>query len=65
MGGDFEPRLDAAGTAGWRARWFRIIFEHDTAAGRRFDKIVIALILASVLVAVLDSVAPLHGRFAS
>ena len=51
MSGDFEPRLDAAGEAGWRARWFHIIFGHQSVAGRRFDILLIWLILASVGVA--------------
>jgi voltage-gated potassium channel len=49
--------------AGWRLRWFTIIFEADTRAGRAFDIVLIAAILASVAVVVLDSVEPVHQRF--
>ena len=50
---------------GWRLRLYTIIFEADTRAGRAFDFTLIALILASVAVVVLDSVASIsarHGR---
>ncbi len=50
---------------GWRLRVYTIIFEADTRAGRAFDFTLIALILASVAVVILDSVAPIaarHGR---
>ena len=49
--------------AGWRARWFHIIFEHDDAAGRRFDVLVIIAILGSIAVAVFDTVAQVHARY--
>lgn len=64
MNGDFEPRLDAAGDEGWRWRWFHIIFGHQSVAGRRFDILLIWLILASVGVAVLDSVPAVHAAYA-
>ncbi|WP_426109734.1 ion transporter [Massilia sp. PWRC2] len=41
---------------GWRRRLFNIIFEADTAAGRRFDIALVGVILISILVVVLDSV---------
>lgn len=47
---------------GWRLRLYTIIFEADTPAGRRFDQALIALILLSVLVVVLDSVAAVEAR---
>lgn len=47
---------------GWRLRLYTIIFEADTLAGRRFDQALIALILLSVLVVVLDSVAAVEAR---
>lgn len=49
---------------GWRARWFTIIFGHDTPAGRRFDLWLIAIILASVAVTVFDTLPGLHARWA-
>lgn len=55
---------DAAGAPeGWRARAFEVIFGHDTPAGHNFDLVLIAIILASVLIAVLDSVPALHARY--
>ncbi|MDO8287558.1 MAG: ion transporter [Rhodoferax sp.] len=41
---------------GWRLRLYTVIFEADTRAGRLFDQWLIAVILASVLVVMLDSV---------
>jgi voltage-gated potassium channel len=46
----------APSRAPWRDRWYRIVFEHDTPAGRTFDVWLIMLILASVAVVVLESV---------
>lgn len=47
---------------GWRLRLYTIIFEADTRAGRAFDVALIWLILASVVVVVLDSMATMHAR---
>ena len=49
---------------GWRLRMYTIIFEADTRAGRAFDLGLIAVILASLVVVVLDSMATFHARFA-
>ena len=49
--------------AGWRLRWYTIIFEADTVAGRRFDLVLMALILVSIGVVMADSVQVLHARF--
>lgn len=48
---------------GWRLQWYTIIFEADTHAGRRFDQVLIAVILASVAVVVADSVQHINDRF--
>lgn len=53
---------------GWRLRLYTVIFEADTRAGRLFDQWLIAVILISVLVVVLDSVQTLgaaHHRLFS
>lgn len=42
--------------AGWRRTWYTIIFEADTKAGRAFDLLLLALIVASVAVVMADSV---------
>jgi voltage-gated potassium channel len=48
--------------AGWRRQTYAVIFEADTRAGRLFDLLLIALILASVGVVMLDSIATVHAR---
>jgi voltage-gated potassium channel len=41
---------------GWRLKWYTIIFEADTAAGRRFDLFLVWAIVISLLVIMFDSV---------
>jgi voltage-gated potassium channel len=48
---------------GWRLRWYTVIFEADTRAGRWFDTALIALILLSLAVVAADSVAALGQRY--
>lgn len=62
MSFELEPRLRPSDDAGWRLSTFRVIFEHDTRGGWLFDVALIAAILASVLITMLDSVASLHDR---
>jgi len=50
-------------THGWRLRLYAVIFESETRAGRVFDLMLIAVILFSVLVVVLDSVQPIRARW--
>mgnify|MGYP003584667232 FL=1 len=57
--------LQAATPDGWRNRWFHIVFHHDTPAARNFDLLLIAAILSSVLVVMLESVASIRERYAS
>ena len=49
--------------SGWRLRLYTIIFEADTRAGRLFDQGLIAVILLSVTIVVLDSVASIEARY--
>ncbi len=49
---------------GWRLRMYTIIFEADTRAGRWFDLGLIAAILMSLAVVVLDSMAAVHAVYA-
>lgn len=49
---------------GWRRRWFAIIFESDTPAGRRFDVTLLVVVVASVVVVMFESVRPLATRHA-
>jgi voltage-gated potassium channel len=58
------PRLDfGRPIAGWRLRVYTVIFEADTPAGRQFDLALIAAVMASVMVVLLDSVASLNRRY--
>lgn len=54
------PQLNPATESGWRRRWFDIIYRHDTRPSRNFDLLLIATILASVIVIMLDSDPWLH-----
>ncbi len=45
----------------WQKKLHEVIFEADTPAGKRFDVALMVLILASVLVVMLDSVATIRG----
>ncbi len=47
----------------WRRRLHEVIFESETPAGRLFDKVIVAAILVSVAVVVLDSVPALNRRW--
>lgn len=49
---------------GWRRRWFIVIFDADTPAGRRFDLALLAAVVASVLVVMFETVRPLADRHA-
>ncbi len=51
--------------SGWRLKWYTVIFEADTTAGRRFDVLLIWLILLSVGVVMIDSVHGLEGQYRS
>lgn len=52
-------------TTGWRYRWFRIIFHHDTVAGKRFDVILLWLILLSVVVVIAESIPQFQNQFSA
>lgn len=45
---------------GWRLRWYTVIFEADTRAGRLFDQALIGIILLSIVVVMADSVQAVH-----
>lgn len=49
--------------AGWRRRGYVVIFESDTPAGYAFDVALIWAIVASIVVVILSSVAPLAQRW--
>ena len=48
-----SPQQD---TLSWRERWYEIIFEADTPAGKLFDVLLLVAILLSVLVVMVESV---------
>ncbi|WP_273819367.1 ion transporter [Pseudomonas asplenii] len=48
----------------WRQRLYVMIFQTDTVAGRRFDKILLLIILASLVTVVLDSIENIHQNYA-
>ncbi|MHA6206018.1 ion transporter [Dyella soli] len=60
-----DSAIEPATPDGWRARWFHVIFRHDTAPGRLFDLVLMVAILLSILVAVLDTVEDLHAPLGS
>ena len=48
---------------GWKQRWYEVIFEADTRAGKAFDVLLLIAIFLSVLAVVLESVGSIHARF--
>lgn len=48
--------------SGWKLRLYTIIFEADTEAGRRFDQWLVAAILLSIAIVMLDSVEAINVR---
>ncbi len=47
--------------SGWRLKWYNVIFEADTAAGKRFDILLVWAIVISLMVIMLDSVQDIHN----
>ncbi len=48
---------------GWKSRLHTIVFEANTPGGRLFDVMLLALILLSILIVMLDSVPSLHAHY--
>ncbi|MGF6401911.1 voltage-gated potassium channel [Pseudomonas frederiksbergensis] len=48
----------------WREDLYVIIFQSDTPAGRRFDSILLLIILASLVIVILDSIDSVHQNYA-
>ena len=46
----------------WRERWYEVIFEADTRAGKTFDIVLLVAIFLSVLAVVLESVEGIRAR---
>ena len=51
--------------AAWRDKWYIIIFQHGTPAGRLFDIILLTAILLSVLAVILESVPSIRASYDS
>ncbi|VVM73001.1 hypothetical protein PS684_03046 [Pseudomonas fluorescens] len=49
----------------WRERLYVMIFQSDTRAGRRFDGILLLIILASLVIVMLDSIDSIHQNYAN
>jgi len=58
-----ESRAFGRPSGGWRQRWFDVIFEAETPAGRRFDIALLVAVLASVLVVTVETVESLDARY--
>ena len=50
---------------GWRGKLHEIIYEADTPMGKLFDVVLILLILVSILLVMLESVAPIGERYSN
>lgn len=51
-----EPEYDPPAPAGWRGQLYDVIFEADTRGGKLFDVLLLATIVLSVVVVMLESV---------
>ena len=58
------PSRMAESAKSWRDRWYEVIFEADTRAGKAFDVLLLVAIFLSVLAVVLDTVPSIHDRYA-
>jgi voltage-gated potassium channel len=58
---DSQP--DSRGRAPWRDKWQKVIFDNDTLAGRRFDGLLLTLILLNLLLVALESVRSIGERY--
>ncbi|MEO8459750.1 MAG: ion transporter [Dokdonella sp.] len=59
----FEREFLPASEHGWRNRWYRLIYHHDSAEERNFDLVLIVAILASIAVVMLDSVTSIKEQW--
>lgn len=50
-------------TRSWRERWYEIIFEADTPAGKLFDVLLLIAILLSVIVVMCESVEAINKKY--
>ncbi|WP_313740422.1 ion transporter [Pseudomonas sp.] len=50
-------------SASLRERLYVVVFQSDTPAGRRFDKLLLLVILASLVTVILDSISEVHRNY--
>lgn len=62
---DFDPLHPEPDASPARRRTYEVIFEHDTAAGRAFDVVLIVAILASVFAVMMESMPPVRAAWGS
>ncbi|MBX9568796.1 MAG: ion transporter [Candidatus Obscuribacterales bacterium] len=60
-----SPTLPARSNASLRQRVYQIVFESDTFAGRVFDVCLLIVIIVSVVVVMLDSIASVRSRYSA
>lgn len=58
MNSDPSSSKLSPGPAAWQRRWYEVIFEADTPAGKAFDVALLVIILFSVVVVMIESVEP-------
>lgn len=58
-----ERRTLPPGPAAWQRKWYEVIFEAETPAGKWFDVGLLVAIVLSILVVMLESVSSLNERF--
>jgi voltage-gated potassium channel len=63
---EYSPEAESFGLPhdGWRRKFFVVIFESNTPAGKAFDVVLLLLIIASVVVVLLDSLQDVNQRYA-
>lgn len=49
--------------SGWRKKVHEVIFEADTPMGKLFDVVLLAMIILSIIVVMLESVEPIHDEY--
>lgn len=62
MGG-LNSKLEPPGNGNWRDRWYHIIFEADTFAGKAFDVALLVVILFNLLIICLETVDVVRQRY--
>ncbi|AKA25860.1 ion transporter [Pseudomonas chlororaphis] len=64
-GTNHHPDSSPASSKHWRERLYVMIFQTDTVAGRRFDSVLLLIILTSLVIVILDSIDEVHQNYAN